>query len=175
MAAITFNHIYLDVASVEGPVDHSDLLLTPWREDDPVGIAAPDHPLAAQPSLRRATCTERLYPQSRFWNARDAGACIDAPWISIRVAMEPGSAEAIKQAVAARLGISVVSRVTIQIEPETRRLVLLPIADLTIRRSLTCVRHIDRPVSRALEAWLRMTSDDNETSPLSSGSQAPSP
>jgi DNA-binding transcriptional LysR family regulator len=99
----------------------------------------------------------------------------DAPWISIRVAMEPGSAEAIKQAVAARLGISVVSRVTIQIEPETRRLVLLPIADLTIRRSLTCVRHIDRPVSRALEAWLRMTSDDNETSPLSSGSQAPSP
>ena len=89
--------------------------------------------------------------------------------------MEPGGAESIKQAVAARLGISIVSRVTIQIEPETQRLVLLPIADLTIRRSLTCVRHIDRPVSRALEAWLRMTSDDNETSPLSSGSQAPSP
>lgn len=74
MAAITFNHIYLDVASVEGPVDHSDLLLTPWREDDHVGIAAPDHPLAEQPSLtardlhRAPLSTKPVLERARRWS-----------------------------------------------------------------------------------------------------------
>jgi DNA-binding transcriptional LysR family regulator len=41
----------LDVAYVEGPVEQSDLVLTPWREDELVVIASPDHPLAQRPSL----------------------------------------------------------------------------------------------------------------------------
>jgi transcriptional regulator, LysR family len=148
----------LDVAYVEGPVEQSDLVLTPWREDELVVIASPDHPLAQRPSL-----TARDLHMAPFI-IREAGSGTRETMeqafahcgIAVRIVMELGSTEAIKQAVAAQLGISVVSRFTVQLELETRRLVILPVEDLTIRRSLTCVRHLDRPMSHALDAWLRM-------------------
>lgn len=148
----------LDVAYVEGPVEQSDLVLTPWREDELVVIASPDHPLAQRPSL-----TVRDLHMASFI-IREVGSgtretmeqAFARHGIAIRAVMELGSTEAIKQAVAAQLGISVVSRFTVQLELETRRLVILPVEDLTIHRSLTCVRHPDRPVSHALDAWLRM-------------------
>jgi len=148
----------LDVAYVEGPVEQSDLVLTPWREDELVVIASPNHPLAQRPSL-----TARDLHMAPFI-IREAGSgtretmeqAFARCGIAVRIVMELGSTEAIKQAVAAQLGISVVSRFTVQLELETRRLVILPVEDLTIRRSLTCVRHLDRPMSHALDAWLRM-------------------
>jgi len=148
----------LDVAYVEGPVEQSDLVLTPWREDELVVIASPNHPLAQRPSL-----TARDLHMAPFI-IREAGSgtretmeqAFARCGIAVRIVMELGSTEAIKQAVAAQLGISVVSRFTVQLELETRRLVILRVEDLTIRRSLTCVRHVDRPMSHALDAWLRM-------------------
>jgi DNA-binding transcriptional LysR family regulator len=148
----------LDVAYIEGSVDRNDLMLTPWREDELVVIAAPEHPLAQRSSL-----TVRDLHMAPFI-IREVGSgtremmeqAFARYGVAIQVIMELGSTEAIKQAVAAQLGISVVSRFTIQLELETRRLVVLPVTDLMIRRPLTCVRHLDRPVSRALDAWLRM-------------------
>jgi DNA-binding transcriptional LysR family regulator len=146
------------VAYVEGPVEQSDLVLTPWREDELVVIASPDYPLAQRPSLTMHDL------HTAPFIIREAGSgtreTVEQAFarcgIAMRVVMELGSTEAIKQAVTAQLGISVVSRFTVQLELETRRLVILPIEDLTIRRSLTCVRHVvssDEPCARCMAPY----------------------
>jgi DNA-binding transcriptional LysR family regulator len=75
--------------------------------------------------------------------------------ITVRPVMELGSTEAIKQAVSAGLGLSMVSRVTIQSELIAGRLRVLNIPDLTVQRQLSRVRLNDRPLSQALEAWFK--------------------
>lgn len=148
----------LDVAYVEGPVELAGLELAPWHEDELVVIAAPDHPLAWRPQIAAHDLSAAPFV------LREAGSgtrevmeqALAERGITVAVVMELGSTEAVKQAVAAGLGISIVSRFTIQLELALQRLVVLPVSDLTIRRRLTRIQIADRPVSKALEAWLQV-------------------
>ncbi len=149
----------LDIAYVEGPVEQSGLERTPWHEDDLVVIGAPDHPLARR--LHLQCCDLREVP----FVLREAGSgtrevmeqALAAHGISVKVVMELGSTEAVKQAVAAGLGLSIVSRSAIQLELALRRLSVLAVSDLAIRRGLTRIQIADRPVSQALKAWLQVS------------------
>ena len=151
----------LDVAYVEGPVEQAGLQPLPWREDELVLIAAPDHRLAQRQRIEGRDLASAPFV------LREAGSgtrevmeqALAARGIAVEVVMELGSTEAVKQAVAAGLGVSIVSRFTIQLELAVRRLVALPIADLTIRRRLARIQMPDRPSSRALEAWLQVAGD----------------
>lgn len=151
------NH-HVDIAFVEGPVEGAGLELLPWREDELVVIAPIDHPLARQNLVLAAELAGLPFV------LREVGSgtrevmeqALAARGVPINAAMELGSTEAVKQAVAAGLGISIVSRFTLHMELEVARLAVLPMADLTIRRSLTCVQLAGQPVSRALAAWLHM-------------------
>jgi DNA-binding transcriptional LysR family regulator len=149
----------LDVGYVEGPVEQPGLELAPWHEDELVVIAAPDHPLVRQHSIRAEDLGAVPFV------LREAGSgtrevmeqVLAGRGIAVDVSMELGSTEAVKQAVAAGLGISIVSRSTIQLELATRRLTILPMADLTIRRVLSRVHTRDHAASRALQEWLHVT------------------
>jgi DNA-binding transcriptional LysR family regulator len=45
----------LDMGLIEGELHHPDLDITPWRPDELVVFAAPDHPLAADWDMERAS------------------------------------------------------------------------------------------------------------------------
>ena len=75
--------------------------------------------------------------------------------VTVRPVMELGSTEAVKQAVSAGLGLSMVSRFTIQSELIAGKLRVLNIPGLNIQRQLSRVRLHDRPQSLALEAWFK--------------------
>ncbi|RMD72562.1 MAG: LysR family transcriptional regulator, partial [Chloroflexi bacterium] len=75
--------------------------------------------------------------------------------ITVQPVMELGSTEAVKHAVSAGLGLSIVSKVAIQMEIIAGRLTILRIPSLMIQRRLSRVRLIDRPQSQALTAWLK--------------------
>ncbi|MGB9738523.1 LysR family transcriptional regulator [Chloroflexus sp.] len=148
----------IEVAYVEGPVTPDERLhITPWRDDELVVIAAPDHPLA-----RRAHLTEADIIGAPFV-LREPGSgtrevmeqALAERGITVQSVMELGSTEAVKHAVSAGLGLSIVSKVAIQMEIIAGRLTILRIPSLMIQRRLSRVRLIDRPQSQALTAWLR--------------------
>jgi DNA-binding transcriptional LysR family regulator len=148
----------LDVAFVEGPTEAHGLMIAPWREDELAVIAAPEHPLVARAPIMSAELSGWPFVlRERGSGTREVmEAALGAGGIAITVAMELGSTEAVKQAVTAGLGLSIVSTATIQLELICKRLLVLPMRDLSIRRSLTTLQLTSRPVSRTLAAWLHM-------------------
>jgi DNA-binding transcriptional LysR family regulator len=64
--------------------------------------------------------------------------------------------EAIKQAVQAGLGLAVVSHQTIEIELETRRLVVLPVEGFPIVRRWYVVHRKDKRLSASATAFIEM-------------------
>lgn len=133
----------LDVAFAEGPVNDPTLVVIPWQEDELVVIAAPDHPLSHKSMLtvRDLTNTPLIVRENGSGTREVGTAALAEHDVYPPIAMELASTEAVKQAVSAQLGIAVVSTSTIQMELALQKLVVLPIQNLVIRRSLTCVLH----------------------------------
>jgi DNA-binding transcriptional LysR family regulator len=73
---------------------------------------------------------------------------------ALRVAGEMGSAQAVKQAVRAGVGVSLVSRLAVEDECRARLLVCVQVRDLHVRRSFHVVTHRDRSRSPLAQAFL---------------------
>ena len=148
----------LDVAFVEGPVAGSDLVVERWRDDDLVVIAAPDHPIAArQPVALADLAGEPFVLRERGSGTREvAEDALRGLGVEPLVAMELGSTEAVKQAVAAGLGVSVMSSAAISLEVQLDRLAVLVVPELQIRRPLNQLHVRGRAYSRASLAFLAL-------------------
>jgi DNA-binding transcriptional LysR family regulator len=70
--------------------------------------------------------------------------------------MELTGNEAIKEAVAAGLGVALLSRLAARAEVATGRLVVIPIPDLVIRRQFSVVHLKDRRLSQTVRAFTEM-------------------
>jgi len=116
--------------------DRSDIEVHPFLKDELVMFAHPDHPLAKKRRIPVSRLTrERLI-------SREAGSGIRMTFermlrdkgVTIEPYMELGSGEAIKQAVMSGIGIGVLSNLSLRLELESGRLVLLPIEGLPLPR-----------------------------------------
>ena len=150
----------LDVALVEGPVDDARFAAEPWRDDELVLIAPPDHPLAG---TRRPVSLAALAQAPYVSRERGSGtravaeAAFAAHGIHPRVVLTLDSTEAVKQAVAAGLGLSAVSRAAAADQLALERVREVRAAGLVIRRRLALLRLAGRRPSapaRAFEALL---------------------
>ena len=156
----------LDMAFVEGPVVGPDLVIESWRNDLLVVTAAPDHPFVS----RQPIAFDEL--MSAPFVLREAGsgtreivdAALRGAGGSPRVVMELGSTEAIKQAVAAGLGLSIVSTSTIAQELALGRLTIVDVTGFRVERTLTRLRIVGRSSSRAAHAFLEDTAPDADVS-----------
>lgn len=145
-----------DLAVMADPPREIDCEVAPFLLDRLVVIAALDHPLAG----RRAVAAEELAGErflvrepgsgtrsatERFFFSR-IGRPVDPT-------MELGSTGAIKQAVAAGLGVAVVSRWAIDLELTVGRLAILNVAGFPIERGWSIVnlraRHLSAAASQA--------------------------
>ncbi|KQP03667.1 LysR family transcriptional regulator [Pseudorhodoferax sp. Leaf265] len=139
----------VDLGFIEGPQTHPDVVLRPWRSDELVIVAAPDHALAGRPATTRqladATWVLRE-PESGTRQATDSWLL--AHLDRLDVAFELGSTEAIKRLVAAGAGLGCLSRQAVAqtlaegglVELKTR----LPVAE----RRLAVATHRHRPLGR---------------------------
>jgi DNA-binding transcriptional LysR family regulator len=111
----------IDLGVVEAPVSNKNLVVEVCRDDHLVAIVPPDHELAKEQSVQFSKLME--YP----FICREEGSGtrevineymgrMDGCNHGLKVAMELGSPEAVKGAVEAGMGVSVVSRATIQKE-----------------------------------------------------------
>jgi DNA-binding transcriptional LysR family regulator len=113
-----------------------DTVAEAFAQNPHVIIAAPEHPLATQ---RRITI-ERVAQENFIVREPGSGTRLamqqffDERQLSCRVAMEMASNETIKQAVMAGMGVSFISRHTIDLELETQRLVVLDVAGTPVIR-----------------------------------------
>lgn len=150
----------LDVALVEGPVEEPGLLAEPWGEDEMVLVAGATHPLASvEAPAPEALAGELILVREPGSGTRDVGFEALAAWgVQPRRTLEVGSTEAIKQLVAAGVGVAVVSAAAAADQIALGRLCVPPLrtesgGPLTLRRVLSRLRLPGRQPSAAAAAF----------------------
>jgi len=152
----------LDVGLVEGELQHPDLDVIPWRNDQLSLFCAPDHPLAGRPTL---TDDDLLEAE---WIIREAGSGTRQafehamyglmPRINLR--MELQHTEAIKRAVEAGLGIGCLSSITL--EEAFRRGSLLPLyaPQRDWMRRFYFILHNQKYRSTGIRNWMALCQEE---------------
>ena len=132
----------LDIALVEGPVHHARIDVVPWREDELVLIVPPAHRLAAKRSieLRELSGEPLIVREPGSGTRRVAERALAAHDVSPTVTLQLGSTEAIKQAVAAGLGLAFVSRFAVEEQVKLGRIAAVRVRESALRRMLTELR-----------------------------------
>jgi DNA-binding transcriptional LysR family regulator len=145
----------LDVALVEGPVAHPRIDVHPWREDELVVIAPADHPLVKRRRVAVGALAEvRFVSRERGSGTRRvAEAALRAAGITPTWSLTLGSTEAVKQAVAAGLGLAIVSRLAAADQLALGVLGLVRVTGFTIPRALTRLELRDREPSAATRVF----------------------
>ncbi|WP_241086725.1 LysR family transcriptional regulator [Candidatus Vondammii sp. HM_W22] len=149
----------IDLGVVEAPVGNKNLVVEPCRPDQLVAIVPPDHPeaqrktftygdLVKYPFICREEGSGTREVISEFLSQGSEGGPDD-----LKMAMELGSPEAVKSAVEAGMGISVVSRATIQKELKLGTLVAIEL-DPSLERPFSFVHQKQKFRARIMEELL---------------------
>jgi DNA-binding transcriptional LysR family regulator len=149
----------VDVALVEGPVSHPRVDVVPWREDELVVIAPPDHPFVGSGDVSaRDLATEQFLVREPGSGTRDVSEqALARHGVHLHNTMRVGGTEAMKQAVAAGLGLAIVSRAAAADQLALGRIAVVDVRGLVIRRTLAQLQLRDRAQTAAaaeLEALL---------------------
>jgi DNA-binding transcriptional LysR family regulator len=135
-----------------------DLLFTPYQEDTLVLIVPSWHPWAGQDQISILA----LAQATLLWREPGSGtrSVIDAALqrVNIRpqITMQFGSTEAIKQAVAANVGVAIISQVAVAAEVTAGWLSTVRLADVTLQRTFHLVRRRNGRASPLVEAFLQL-------------------
>jgi DNA-binding transcriptional LysR family regulator len=127
-----------------------------FLDNDLVVIAPPKHPLARQ----RAIPLTRLLEERMLVREPGSGTrlAMDKLFSQYGLSLEPymelGSIEAIKQAVMAGLGISVMSRHNLRLELEGGKLIILDVKGFPLRRHWFAVHPVNRKLNLVTRTFL---------------------
>jgi len=132
----------LDIALVEGPVQHPNIEVVRWREDELVVIVPPTHRLAAKRSiqLRELAGEPFIVREPGSGTRKVAERALATHDVSPMVTLQLGSTEAIKQAVAAGLGLAFVSRFAVDDQVKLGRISAVRVREAALGRVLTELR-----------------------------------
>lgn len=141
----------IDLALVEGPVSHPRVDVIPWRDDELVVIAPPDHHLLARSTVGVAELAAENFLVREPGSGTRAVTEVALARHGVRLenTMRVGGTEVMKQGVAAGLGLAIVSRAAAADQLALGRIAALPVADLAIRRTLTQLKLRDRTTGAA--------------------------
>lgn len=137
------------------PEDIPDLIAHEFADNHLVVIAAPDHPMAKREYIGIEAIAEEPFL------IREVGSGTRVTLerhmlkygITLNATMELGNNTAIKEAVAAGLGVSAVSKTTISHELETGRLVILPVEHFPIERKWYVVHSKQKTLSPLVQRF----------------------
>ena len=149
----------VDVALVEGPVSHPQVEIQPWREDELVVISHPGHRLLSQSGVDVAMLVrEQFIVREPGSGTRDVIArALALHGARLAKTMRVGGTEAIKQAVAAGLGLAIVSRAAAADQLALGKIAVLSVEALVMRRTLGQIKlrgRVPTAAARELELLL---------------------
>lgn len=149
----------IDVGLVEGPVNSEELTVKPLMEDELCVIVSHKHPLAGRSSvsLEELACFPFVL-REKGSGTREVmeEALRKAGWDpkDMIVNLELGSTEAVKAAVEANLGITILSKRTVRKELQLNVLKVLSIEGLEIKRKFYLVHNPKKHRTPAMEHFL---------------------
>jgi DNA-binding transcriptional LysR family regulator len=148
-----------DLGFIEGPSHASDVVVTPWAQDELVIVAAPAHGLASQAARGRLTAAQLMTSpwllRERGSGTREAVELALLPHLpNIESTMTLGSSEAIKNAVAEGLGVSCLSRAVVKDLVDAKRLVILATRLPPLTRGFSLVHHRNKVLSASLRNFM---------------------
>ncbi len=146
----------IDIGFIEGFCHQAGIETIPWRQDHLAIHAGADHPLA-----RKKEMTVNDLMQAR-WILRERGsgtrevfeAALAGKMDSIRVYLELGNTEAIKEAVEAGLGVSCLSLLATRRARQSGALVALKTPFLDLRRNFYLLLHGDKYRTKLLRRFM---------------------
>ncbi|GAB0147330.1 MULTISPECIES: LysR family transcriptional regulator [Marichromatium] len=145
----------VDLVLMGRPPERVEVESEPFMENPLVVIAPPEHPLVGVADIPLARLAEEPFVMREPGSGtRQAMERIFAEQgLAIRHGMQMTRNEAVKQAVRSGLGLSVVSLHTIELELETRRLVVLDVEGFPHRRHWFLVYRQGKRLSPAARAF----------------------
>ena len=151
-------HCDLDIGLIEGEINHPELEVTRWRDDELVVFCAPDHPLAAKRTLDDGDLL------GATWIVRESGSgtrqtfdrALHGLLPELRILLELQHTEAIKRAVEAGLGIGCLSRITLAEAFARGSLVPLATPGRDFHRYLYFIIHREKHRGAGLQRWLEI-------------------
>lgn len=155
----------LDLGIVGWEVSSHNLEVLPLLEDELVLVVPPGHQFAQAETVQaKVLRDQRVIMRERGSGTREAAeAALREAGVVLSPAMELGSNEAIKETVAAGLGVTILSTLAVAPEVAARRLVVVPMDDLSIRRSFRVVYHRDKRMGKALRTFIDMLQSSVQT------------
>jgi DNA-binding transcriptional LysR family regulator len=155
-----------DIGLIEAPVEDPDVILEPFLEDELVLIASPNYFEKDKISLY----VEELLEHPLILRERGSGtrtvmnqhllkAGVNPE--QLQIYLELGSTEAVKSAVEAGLGISIISKSAIKKELKLGILETFPIKDITFSRYFYIVYHRDAILKSTVEVFLKQVKKIN--------------
>ena len=144
------------VVSLEGLASFS------YVSDDIVVIAAPAHPLAAKKRLTPQDLEGQDFILRETGSAtrRTAEECLREHGVGVKTVMELGSNEAVKRAVAAGLGMGMMSKFGVIPDTQAAFLTVLDVRGWRCQRPLTVFYREDKHLPAAQRAFLRFLQEE---------------
>jgi LysR family transcriptional regulator, low CO2-responsive transcriptional regulator len=144
-ASLLAGEVDLIVAGRPPAVD--GLVAEPFLVNPLVAIASPAHILAGHPHVPLARLAEEVFLMREVGSGTRAAMeeLFEVAGVPLKIGMVLGHIEAIKQAVAAGLGVTVLSEAAVKREVQYRRLVILQVEFFPIQRRWYIARLTDRP------------------------------
>src|SRR5579863_1936916 len=143
-----------DIPIVEDPFATNELVL----------VAAPRHRLAGRSGVPLVELAQEhfLLRESGSGTRAALEALFQEAGLNLQISMQVGNNSAIKQGVAAGLGVALISRVALDMELETNRLVILDVEGFPIMRQWRLVHLKDKylsPTAQAFKAFMLLNAD----------------
>lgn len=152
----------IDIGLIEGEVEHPDIDVTPWRNDELVVFCAPTHPFAKKRILRDDDL------RTASWIVRERGSgtrqtfehAMRGLLPELRIALELQHTEAIKGAVEAGLGVGCVSRIALNEALARGRVAACRVPHRDFRRQFFFLLHKHKYQSAGVQRWLELCRAD---------------
>ncbi|HEX3357299.1 MAG TPA: LysR substrate-binding domain-containing protein, partial [Tepidisphaeraceae bacterium] len=127
-----------------------------YLADELVGIVPPKHPAARVKTITAAKFAKEPFVvrEAESGTRSLVERAFAERGLRVHPAMALSSTEAVKRAVAAGLGVSIVSKMSLGAEVEAGHLAVVRLKDLLLRRPIYLVRQANRHESKAATAFL---------------------
>ncbi len=154
----------IDMAIVGRVPDDISVVIEPFAPNELVLVASPFHRLAGQKKVPFTELAKEHFLLREVGSGTRAALenVFQEAGLPLQVSMQVGNNSAIKQGVAAGLGIALISRVALEMELETNRLVILDVEGFPILRQWRLVHIKDKNLSataRAFKSFLLQHAD----------------
>ncbi len=158
----------IELGLTEGTLESEELESTVFFQDELVAIAPAGHPLLGKSRVTvREICREPFILREEGSGTRAVmERALRRQGLKIKPFLSLASPEAIKNLVAAGMGLSIVSRLIVALEVQAGSLGIIPLQDLTIQRPLHWQRIRGRSQSPVLAKFLEVLK--TRTSPQTS-------